>query len=126
MSLLDKGIVRPLTVGEHKIQLVHVSEGIASNGNEYVTISYKADDERTVRNRALFEMELGLFATNVSQQIGYEGDSLIELFQILAEVPFSIWVVVNTVDNKEYYNWYYRKPAEKHFSTVEDTDSLDL
>lgn len=126
MSLLDKKIIHPLEVGQHDIQIIDYSEGIASNGNEYVTISYKADAERFVRNRALFEMEFGLFSTNVANQIGYKGDDLNELFEQLRVQPFKVWVVRNVVNNKEYFNWYYKEPAEKHITTVEDLESEEL
>lgn len=126
MSLLDKKIIHPLEVGQHDIQIIHYSEGIASNGNEYVTISYNADGENFNRNRALFEMELGLFSINVANQIGYKGDDILELFGLLERQPFKVWVVRNVVNNKEYFNWYYKEPVEKHFSTVEDLESEEL
>lgn len=125
MGLLGKGIVRPLTEGEHEVQFVRAEEGLASNGNEYITLSYRADGEPAVRNRALFEMEYNLFINNVSEQVGYEGDDDLELLNILQEQPFKIWVVKNTVENKDYFNWYYRKPAPKSITTQTQTEELE-
>lgn len=113
MSLLNSKIVRPLELGVHSIQLVGFAESLATNGNEFITISFKADGEDVVRSKALFAVELNLMTVGVSGQLGYEGTDVGELLNLLKTTPFQVWLVQKEAKGMVYTNWWYSKPESK-------------
>lgn len=123
MALLNSKIVRPLHLGEHSVQITDFVEGIATNSNEYITISYKADGEEVVRSKALFATELNLMTVGVSTQVGYTGIDVGELLnQLKAGVPFHIWLVQKEVKGQVFTNWWYTKPVSAPAITTEQPE----
>lgn len=127
MGLLNKKIVRPLELGQHRLNILSVEEGIASNGNEYLIISFKADGETDIRRRVLWERDLDFMRMAVEELAGMEFDEVADMMAYIQDNGLDVWIVRNVKDDQTYINWYFKEPVEKHVTTrIEDEIPEDL
>lgn len=110
MGLLDKAIVKNLSLGNHMITVTDVSEGIDKNSKEFLTLAYKADGKPEVRRKLLYETEIQIMADGISQQFAVEFDTTADLITFISGNPFRIQVTEVYVPEKDrnYTNWVYR------------------
>lgn len=109
MGLLDKAIIKNLSLGKHLIKVTDVKEDLDRNSKEYLSLGYQADGKPEVRRKLVYETELQIMADGIGQQHAVEFDTAADLIQFISEHTFQVDVTEVYIPEKDktYTNWKY-------------------
>ena len=99
----------PLAFGEHKAAIVSYEQvKTSTNGKEYITISFKFDDETQLRKKAFFLQDLVFLGQGIGQQLGIYGDIFTQLNDAMGQImTINVVEKVDEVNGRTYVNWQY-------------------